>query len=359
MKKIVLALVVLMLASPAWAAITITATQVSDTNEVTITYANTEHGNGDANEIRAFALDITVDMGKTITSISNLDPNYWVYPGTNGIDINDTTGEVDSTGTPIADPCQAPGDTESGLGTSGITIEMGSLYVGAPNAPDGSGTLLNLVVNTATDCNVSIIGNAARAGTGSKPGVVMKVPSHVVLPTFVPGHLSFGPSTYTVSGQVTYEGSGLDGVTIGGLPNSPIVTSGGGNYSDTVPAGWNGTITPSHASYGFKPASRSPGPINSNTSGLDFCAYPGCWDYSTQCHGDTDGDVDVDIVDWPTYRDGFGSSYPSATYKSYVCADFDHDGDIDIVDWPQFRDYFGQIPGSDCAGGDPCGVYCP
>ena len=78
-------------------------------------------------------------------------------------------------------------------------------------------------------------------------------------------------------------------------------------------------------------------------------ANPACWDYLTQCHGDTDGDGDVDTVDWPPFRDAFGSTYPAADYQP--CGDMDHDGDVDTVDWPEFRDNFGGTPTADCTPG--------
>ena len=76
---------------------------------------------------------------------------------------------------------------------------------------------------------------------------------------------------------------------------------------------------------------------------------PLCWDYLTQCHGDTDGDGDVDTVDWPIFRDSFGYAYPSAQY--HPCGDMDHDGDVDTVDWPEFRDNFGYTAPADCTPG--------
>ena len=79
---------------------------------------------------------------------------------------------------------------------------------------------------------------------------------------------------------------------------------------------------------------------------------PWCWDCLTQCYGDTDCDGDVDTVDWPTFRDSFGSSYPSPDY--HPCGDMDHDGDVDTVDWPSFRDNFGAGVGElaeDCPTG--------
>jgi hypothetical protein len=77
--------------------------------------------------------------------------------------------------------------------------------------------------------------------------------------------------------------------------------------------------------------------------------WPECWGYLTQCHGDTDGDVDVDTVDWPKFRDSFGKAYPHVDYDP--CADFDRDGDVDTVDWPEFRDNFGGTPAADCTPG--------
>ena len=423
MKKIVLALVVLILATPAWSAVTITAEQVGSTNDVDIWYQTT--GTGDGNEIRAFGLDITVSTEAEIRSISNLDPNYWVYPGTNGIDINDTTGAVDSTGTPIADPTQAPGDTEAGLDSNGITIEMGSLYTSS--APDPCGRLLTLTVNTNTACTVSVIGNVARAGSGSKPGVVMKNPAVTRVPAFTPAALVFvAPTitisgtitgtgqnngvtigglpgspvtngsgfytctatkpytgtgtptyvssdytpasrtyssensdklnqdyasalkTYTVSGTVTKDGAGLDGVTISGMPGSPIVTAGGGNYSDTVNYGWNGTIVASHASYGPEPNDLSPGPVTSTVTGQDFIVFPICWDHGGHCKGNaTDisgGAGYVNLDDFIVLRDSYAKTYKNdwnAGAGPYnPCADFDKSGKVNLDDFILLRDNY-------------------
>ena len=76
---------------------------------------------------------------------------------------------------------------------------------------------------------------------------------------------------------------------------------------------------------------------------------PACWQYLTQCHGDSDDDGDVDTVDWPVFRDAFGYAHPSAQY--HPCADLDHDGDVDTADWPEFRDNFGYTATADCTPG--------
>jgi len=114
--------------------------------------------------VRAFALDISVSSG-IITSIGNLNQHYWIYPGSIKID---PWGELEDLGIPVA-PSSGPGALP-GLGTSGMTIEMGSLYVGEPNAPPPTGILLTFTISAA--CNITIEGNAARGG------VVFEEPEH-------------------------------------------------------------------------------------------------------------------------------------------------------------------------------------
>ena len=183
MKKIMfLTLLAFVVTVPAWAAINITATttqvevnaQMVDTDEIVISYENTE-----PNHVRAFAFDVVVapkddendpNCDPKIVDINELDLNvdYWVYPGS--IDINEA-GEVNDVGTPVGDPCQLPSDTQGGLGTAGITVEMGSLYVGSENAPATSGVLLKIIVDD--NCKVTMTDNVSRGavvleGVGSK-----------------------------------------------------------------------------------------------------------------------------------------------------------------------------------------------
>jgi hypothetical protein len=58
--------------------------------------------------------------------------------------------------------------------------------------------------------------------------------------------------TYTISGTVTFDGSGLADVTMTGLPLIPL-TDASGNYSDTVEHGWGGTVEPEKTGYIFSP----------------------------------------------------------------------------------------------------------
>ena len=154
MKKFSLILAVLLMAAPALARVDIICS--NDGNEVTVSYNVT----GEPNKVRAFALDIVIDSG-TITDVNDdVNSDYTIYPGS----IVITGGEVTDEGSAVADPCDYPSDTQPGVGSSGITVEMGALY-SPPNdasGPPNSGVLL--VFYVSGDCNVTITENEARGG---------------------------------------------------------------------------------------------------------------------------------------------------------------------------------------------------
>jgi hypothetical protein len=127
MKKIVFALVVLLLALPASAAVNISCAQ--DGNDLVISMENTG-----GTRVRAIALDIQLDSSDAcLCDVDCVNTGYTIYPGQ--IDIDEVTGEVLDYGSCECDegyPQTLPGtDPDS----NGVTIEMGSLYVGEGNAP--------------------------------------------------------------------------------------------------------------------------------------------------------------------------------------------------------------------------------
>ena len=158
MKKAIVALLVVMLTAPAWAEVAITVTDLGD-GKASIDYSGTER-------VRAFALDITVDAG-TIDAISDFvvgDENYGygIFPAnfSRNITVDPVTGDVSDWAvegyTPVADAGD-PGAL-GGLGTDGITIEMGSLY--DTKAPPFSGRLC--VITCSGPCKVTVTTNATR-----------------------------------------------------------------------------------------------------------------------------------------------------------------------------------------------------
>jgi len=127
---------------------------------VELRYDSTE----EAVPVRAFSLDISVSNG-IILSIGNLNPDYWIYPGSFSryVFIDAETGEIEEVlpgYTPIA-PSDDPGAL-GGLGTDGMTIEMGALYPPEANAPGPTGVLCTFTVSAG--CDVIVVGNAIRGG---------------------------------------------------------------------------------------------------------------------------------------------------------------------------------------------------
>ena len=160
MRKMFFVLVVAMLTTPVWAAVTITATDLGE-GVVAIDYSSDE-----IELVRAFALDITVDAG-TIDAISDFavgDDNngYGIFPAnfSRYITVDPVTGEVSDWSvagySPVADG-NDPGAL-GGLGTNGITIEMGSLY--DTMAPATQGRLCT--VTCSETCLLTVTTNATR-----------------------------------------------------------------------------------------------------------------------------------------------------------------------------------------------------
>ena len=77
------------------------------------------------------------------------------------------------------------------------------------------------------------------------------------------------PTTYTISGRVTYQGSGLAGVSMDGLG---VFTDADGYYKGVVPNGWSGTVTPSKSGYNFNPPSISYSNVTSDQVNQDYTA---------------------------------------------------------------------------------------
>jgi len=161
MKKIIIALLVIVLATPAMAAVTLTAADEGNSDGwVSITYAADA---GEGKRPRAFGLNIEVSAGNIVdVDVAGAEP-FRIYMGNVVIDVN---GDVADYGSPVA-PATAL-DTPGQLGTSSIVIEMGSLYdpciPSNPNQPAYSGGLIRVQVSET--CTLTVSANAVRADTG-------------------------------------------------------------------------------------------------------------------------------------------------------------------------------------------------
>lgn len=162
MKKIVFMLAILLIAAPAWATVYVTCSD-SGGGVVTISYDAT----GESSLVRAFALDITANDAN-IVAVNDVNPKYWVYPGSIVIVGN----EVNDVGSAVCDAAKYP-ETLPGPDSNGVTVEMGSLYVGGPNAPGPNGVLCTITVNA--NCHVDGTTNDIRGGVVLEDGTVATV----------------------------------------------------------------------------------------------------------------------------------------------------------------------------------------
>jgi hypothetical protein len=166
MRKMIFTLAVVLLAAPAWADVEIILTDLGD-GVIEISYdASTE-----TELVRAFALNIEATDGNIIDIndfvVGDNNGGYGIAPGSfrDNITVNPTTGMVDSwvgnpnPYTPVA-PAGDP-DALGGIGTGGVTIEMGSLYEDPGNAPDPCGVLCTITVDENVS-EVCVTGNAIR-----------------------------------------------------------------------------------------------------------------------------------------------------------------------------------------------------
>ena len=267
MRKLFILLAVL-IATPAFA---LTVTLVDNGNgTVNVNYAAV----GDANQPRAFALTVSVSGGAVIDGVTpakigesiSTSKGFGIFPGT--ININDVNGHVNSYGTPVA-PDGDPGAGGTGIGTSSVVLELGSLYVGATNAPATSGTLCTISIdcNGATGVNVTAVEEDQYRG-----GVVL-------------------------------EDSSSASVTISLVTVCPAPVDCLKNVNPSSPtAEW--------------------------LAWVDF-GKPNCWCYKRQCRGDADGIKSgpywVAASDLNLFKLAYNKSDTILkTITNGICADFDH-----------------------------------
>ena len=83
---------------------------------------------------------------------------------------------------------------------------------------------------------------------------------------------------WTLSGNVTLNGTGLANVVMNGLPGNPA-TNAKGAYTATVSNGWTGTVTPTLAGYTFTPPSQAYTNVTANQT-QDYTATAQTWTIS-------------------------------------------------------------------------------
>jgi hypothetical protein len=171
MKKLIVILAIVAIASPVMAAVTISGTKVGSV--ITINYAASG-----PNSVRAFAMDIVPSTG-TITAVnctSSQPLGYYIYPGS----IQIQSGSIAGYGNCVCSSTY-PGTLPGLNTTSGVTVELGSLYTGTTK-PASSGQILTLTLSNSA-ASVVVSRNTGRGG------VVMERPEEAAadnLPRTIP-----------------------------------------------------------------------------------------------------------------------------------------------------------------------------
>ena len=195
MKKYMLMLAIALIASPAMAQVDIIAVDADGAGAGLV--ANISYNvAGEPNNVAAFALDIVVDAG-TIVSIGDFhtgvstagDAGYGIFPASfdRYITVNGNGDVDDWAGAGGAySPAAELGDkgAQDGIGTAGVTVELGALYKGEPNAPLPSDLLLT--VTCSEKCNLSVTlneirGNVVLEGAGAPSSVDLSQATAVLI----------------------------------------------------------------------------------------------------------------------------------------------------------------------------------
>lgn len=165
MRTLILAVTVLLLAAPVWADVEITAEKDAGNDRlIVISYVSTE-----TQLIRAFALDISATGGNIIdVNDYALDGDnnggFGIFPGSfrDNIVVDPESGEVVTWAVGGYSPVAPAGDPDAlgGIGTPGVTVEMGSLYTDAP--PSMTGGILCTVTVDEDVTELCVTANAIR-----------------------------------------------------------------------------------------------------------------------------------------------------------------------------------------------------
>ena len=125
-----------------------------------------------------------------------------------------------------------------------------------------------------------------------------------------------------ITGSVTLGGAPLANVQMSGLPGNPT-TNASGVYDTTVPAGWDGTVTPMLSGYSFTPATRTYADLTLDQTGQDYTAA-----YVTipsrevliELYNATGGDGWTNNAGWktpPLHTDGFALPGTEGTWARH------------------------------------------
>jgi hypothetical protein len=355
MKKLILVLAIALMACPAMA-LNVFLEQV-DMDTLAVKYSG--NGTTDATRMRAVALTITAPAGVTLTldagsyqqgESTAATSKYGIYPAR--INIDSSTGVVNSYGSPLADATDPGAGT--GDGTNSVVLEFGSLYFADTNAPGAAGTLCTFTVGgvSGSATIAALDEDTYRGGLVLENGdqgvvsssilfTVAQAPGQATNPSPATGAINVNRSSTTLSWT-----AGTNAVTRDvyfGTVNPPVTkVIADGTATTYAP----GTMTGKKTYYWRVDEKNSAG----TTTGI-------VWSFTTICRGDYNASGDVTTADisalvtyWNANKNTFGKA--PITGSGYVVGmDLTGDNFVTTADisalvtyWNANKNSFGKAP---------------
>jgi len=333
-QRILLIVAMLLIASPAMAAITITATQeaVVDGNAV-VRVDYSDDGTAGSTKVRGISFDLMVNVGTfaDINSFKRGDSNtaekgYGIFPGKFRDVINPGDACFAVSGYNPICPNSFSDATETGLGKNKIIVEMGSLYVGDANKPDASGTLFRTKVTES--CTMTFAANTVR-GNVQENGSAAAITTPGATVIYIP------PEGCTLPNLVGMTREAARAAIIAANFTGTIV-----EYNDPGNGDPMRQVIAQNPAPGLYPCDTQVDfnavswPVRENSPlfspiWLNWLHHgrPRCWAFPKHCHGDADGVITgqsrVSGADLAIFRGAFNKAQSAIPAGGY-CADFDH-----------------------------------
>jgi len=235
---------------------------------------------------------VALSGASSATTITDASGNY-AFTGLYNGSYTVTPSKAVFTFNPASSPQTVSGADIPGVGFVATQVQAATYSISGQVTSNGSGLSGVAVALSGASSATAITGasgnfaftglaNGSYTVTPSKTGFTFNPASspQTVSGADIPGvslvATQVQAATYSVSGQVTSNGSGLSGVTVAlsGTSSATTITNAGGNYTFTGLYNGSYTVTPSRTGFTFNPASSPQTVSGANIPGVNFSATP-------------------------------------------------------------------------------------
>ena len=245
-----------------------------DPNNVSLEWELLENANEYLVQVAEDAQFNTIIINETTPATtyapSTLEPSKEYFWKISAIDIHDNIGAESEVRSFVTFEGQGPVisgyiRTSSGTGISGAALSFSNN--GGSVTTNGSGYYSNTVpYGWSGTVTPSLNGYSFSPSSNSYENVTADQSNENFTGT---------PISPVISGYIrTTNEIGISGATVSFSNIGSVTTDRSGHYSNTVPYGWSGTVTPSLNEYYFSPSSNSYKNVRANQSNKDFIGTP-------------------------------------------------------------------------------------